>query len=147
MRTLLATPARLLAVGAVLMLATACGEADTPAAEPDAPTDGDEVDAPADDAVDDALVDQVAAAVDLAAAEAEISVDDVEVVSAESVTWSDGAIGCPQPGEMYTQALVEGYRIELSVEGETVHYHGANGDEPFRCDDPEEPAEGGGEVS
>ena len=36
---------------------------------------------------------------------------ELEVLSAEAVTWSDGSLGCPQPGMMYTQALVPGFRI------------------------------------
>ncbi len=153
MRTWRTTALRLLAAASLLLLAGACGEADGPADEPDTPTDEatpddpDEPDTTQEDAIDEALVDHVTAAVEAAAADADVSADDVEVVRAESVTWSDGAVGCPQPGEMYTQALVEGYRIELSVAGETVSYHGADGDEPFRCDDPQEPADGEREVS
>jgi hypothetical protein len=37
---------------------------------------------------------------------------------------------------MYTQALVDGYRIVLRVGGDEVTYHGANGKPPFRCDHP-----------
>ena len=36
-------------------------------------------------------------------------------VSAAAVTWSDGSAGCPEPGMMYTQALVPGYRIVLQA--------------------------------
>lgn len=39
---------------------------------------------------------------------------ELEVERAEAVTWSDGSLGCPQPGEFYTQALVDGYWVELS---------------------------------
>lgn len=147
MRTWRTTALGLLSAGSLLLLAGACGEADGPADEPDTPADEvdpddpDETGTPEEDVIDEALVDDVAIAVDAAAAEWEVSTDDIEVVQAESVIWSDGALGCPQPDEMYTQALVEGYRIELSVAGETVYYHGADGDEPFRCDDPQEPAE------
>ncbi|MFZ0015637.1 MAG: hypothetical protein WAL25_16145, partial [Acidimicrobiia bacterium] len=34
-----------------------------------------------------------------------IDVGAVEVLSSESVTWSDGSLGCPEPGMFYTQAL------------------------------------------
>lgn len=47
---------------------------------------------------------------------------EVEVTRAESVTWSDGALGCPEPGQMYTQALVDGYHIELEVDGDVFDY-------------------------
>lgn len=35
----------------------------------------------------------------------------VVISDAEQVTWNDGALGCPQPGQMYTQATVSGYRL------------------------------------
>lgn len=43
-----------------------------------------------------------------------LSEDQLQVERAEAVTWSDGSLGCPQPGEFYTQALVDGYWVELS---------------------------------
>jgi hypothetical protein len=48
---------------------------------------------------------------------------EVKVVSAEAVTWPNGALGCPKPGEMYTQALVAGYRVELEAAGKRFVYH------------------------
>lgn len=47
---------------------------------------------------------------------------DVQVVEAESVLWNDGSLGCPQPGQAYTQAEVAGYRLLLSVQGQTYDY-------------------------
>jgi hypothetical protein len=46
-----------------------------------------------------------------------------ELISAESVTWSDGSLGCPQPDVLYTQALVPGYRIVLRGPSEEMDYH------------------------
>lgn len=136
----------LLALTAALLLA-ACGGADEPAA----PGDGDEpTDDPADTQPDDtdgsdpdgtdALSAEIDLAIEDAAAHFDVDASSIEVVTAEAVTWSDGALGCPESGELYTQALVEGYRIELQVDGESVAYHGEDGGDPFRCDDPEEPA-------
>jgi hypothetical protein len=45
------------------------------------------------------------------------------VVAAEVVTWSDGSLGCPQPGRMYTQALVPGWRIRVGAGGQDLDYH------------------------
>lgn len=45
------------------------------------------------------------------------------VVVAERVMWPNGALGCPQPGRMYTQALVPGYRVEFEAGGRTYAYH------------------------
>lgn len=49
----------------------------------------------------------------------------IDVVRGEAVTWNDGALGCPQPGQMYTQALVEGYHVELKL-GERVYDYRAS---------------------
>lgn len=38
----------------------------------------------------------------------------ITVVLAQRETFPDGALGCPQPGHMYTQALVDGYRVVLA---------------------------------
>ena len=45
---------------------------------------------------------------------------DIKVLSAEAVTWPDGSLGCPQPGMMYTQALVPGFRIVLQAADRTL---------------------------
>ena len=47
----------------------------------------------------------------------------LKVFSAEAVTWSDGSLGCPRPGKMYTQALVPGYRIRVQANDEMLDYH------------------------
>jgi hypothetical protein len=49
----------------------------------------------------------------------------IKVVSAESVIWPDGALGCGRPGEMVTQATVPGYRVELEADGQRYAYHAA----------------------
>ena len=47
----------------------------------------------------------------------------LKVLSAEGVTWSDGSLGCPQPGMMYTQALVPGYRVRIQAGDRVLDYH------------------------
>lgn len=44
------------------------------------------------------------------------------VVSAEAVTWPDSSLGCPSPGVMYTQALVEGLRVMVEAGGKRFDY-------------------------
>ncbi|HVM25976.1 MAG TPA: hypothetical protein VM253_11320 [Candidatus Limnocylindrales bacterium] len=78
-----------------------------------------------------------------AAQETGVPVDEISVVTAESVTWSDGSIGCPEEGMGYTQALVPGYRVVLDVAGEQIHFHAGSDGQFFACDDPQEPIEGG----
>ena len=45
-----------------------------------------------------------------------------EVVRAEETIWPDGALGCPQPGMVYTQAAVPGYHIVLEHDGREYDY-------------------------
>lgn len=45
------------------------------------------------------------------------------VVRTERVTWSDGSLGCPEPGVLCTQALVPGYRIRVDSGGGLQDYH------------------------
>ncbi|MBM0104410.1 hypothetical protein JM946_06615 [Steroidobacter sp. S1-65] len=47
----------------------------------------------------------------------------ITVASATEQQWSDGAMGCPQPGQMYTQMIVPGYRVVLQAAGDKYSYH------------------------
>ncbi len=49
-------------------------------------------------------------------------IEDVKVIRAENIVWPDGSLGCAKPGEMYTQAQVQGYWVVLEVGGETYDY-------------------------
>lgn len=49
--------------------------------------------------------------------------DAITVVSATQQQWSDGAMGCPQPGEVYTQMIVPGYRVVMEAAGGRYAYH------------------------
>jgi hypothetical protein len=57
----------------------------------------------------------------------------IVVVNARPVTWRSGAIGCPQPGMSYTEALVPGVSILLRSGEEISAYHAVVGGEPFPC--------------
>ena len=87
-----------------------------------------------------AMIDAV---VEQASAETGVDIGDIRVVTAEAVTWSDGSLGCPQPGQVYTQALVPGFRVVLEVDGEEMHYHASQSGDFAACADPVEPVEGG----
>lgn len=76
-----------------------------------------------------------AATADLAA-RLEVDEGEVAVIAVEAVTWRDGSLGCAEPGTMYTQALVEGHRITLTVGGEEYEYHDGGRRGPFLCEDP-----------
>lgn len=49
--------------------------------------------------------------------------DAITVLSATEQQWPDGAMGCPQPGTMYTQMIVPGYRVVLQANGDRYAYH------------------------
>ena len=48
------------------------------------------------------------------------------VIRSESVVWNDGSLGCPQPGVMYTQAIVPGYWIVLDHDGTAYDYRASD---------------------
>ena len=112
------------------------GSATSLPSSPSSPSAALELDVPA--AMLDALVQ-------LAADDTGIAPDDIRIVTAKGVTWSDGSLGCPEEGQMYTQALVPGYRVVLDVAGEKIAYH-ASGSGDFRpCANPVEPAKDRGD--
>jgi hypothetical protein len=74
-----------------------------------------------------------AAAVDDAARRSGKPRDAVKIVAAEAVTWSDGSLGCPEPGVLYTQALVRGYRIMVEVADQQLEYHAGKQGPPKFC--------------
>ncbi len=47
---------------------------------------------------------------------------DVTVIRDEFAIWNDGSLGCAQPGQMYTQALVDGYWVVLAAGGADYDY-------------------------
>jgi hypothetical protein len=57
-----------------------------------------------------------------AAERAGVEPEDVEVVQAMAVTWSDGSLDCPEPGMLYTQALVDGYHVILAADADEFDY-------------------------
>lgn len=68
-----------------------------------------------------------------------ISLDEIELVLFEAVTWRDGSLGCPEPGVGYIQVLIDGHRIQLLAGGQVFHYHSGKNEPPFLCKNPVEP--------
>lgn len=54
-----------------------------------------------------------------------IPAEQITVAGGEAVVWPDGSLGCPVPGEAYTQAEVPGYRILLEAGEGTFDYRAA----------------------
>ncbi|MCP5095268.1 MAG: hypothetical protein GY943_06935 [Chloroflexi bacterium] len=67
-------------------------------------------------------------------ANAGLSPENYEIIRAEATTWNDGSLGCPQPGMMYTQALVDGYWIVVQAGEETFDYRVAATGFIVRCE-------------
>jgi hypothetical protein len=80
----------------------------------------------------DATLPVVVAAVEDLAGRLGIEPDAVTVIDASAVTWPDGSLGCPEPGMMYTQVLVDGMLVVLEADGRQYEYHG--GDPLFLCE-------------
>ena len=60
----------------------------------------------------------------------------VQVVAAEQKTFGDGSLGCPRPGEMYTQAVVEGYQVIVEANGTQLDYRGSAPGQFRICENP-----------
>lgn len=94
----------------------------------------------------DGLTEQVAAALADVADRTGIATDAITVTQASIVNWSDGAVGCPEEGKAYTQAIVPGILILLEAGGEAHRYHGRAAGDVFHCpnDRAQAPAFGSG---
>jgi len=58
-----------------------------------------------------------------AAAVAEVDPQDVRILGWQSVTWSDGSLGCRTPGELAIQVLTPGYRVQVLAGALALEYH------------------------
>ena len=67
------------------------------------------------------------------AALARVGPEQVAIARAESVVWSDGSLGCPEPGMAYTQALVNGYWVIVEAAGKKYDFRVGSGGSFFLC--------------
>ena len=58
-----------------------------------------------------------------AASRQSVGVATVTVLSGQPVDWSDGSLGCPEPGKSYVQVLTPGYLVMIDAGGVTLEYH------------------------
>lgn len=56
------------------------------------------------------------------ATRAEADLNEFTIRRAEQVVFPDGSLGCPEPGQAYTMALVNGYVVEIEVDGDVYDY-------------------------
>jgi len=73
------------------------------------------------------------------AKELSIPSDQILLISAQSVVWSDSSLGCPQPDMFYAQVLTEGYRVVLAVNDEPYYYHANRKGYGIFCKNPNPP--------
>ena len=57
------------------------------------------------------------------------------LVEAHKKTWRTGALGCPIPGAIYTQALVDGWQVVVKVGDTTYDYRFGSTPSPTLCED------------
>lgn len=65
--------------------------------------------------------------------ESGISVDDVVVIRAFSKVWSDGSLGCGEPGIVYQPLPVTGHQVELEAAGERWDFRVDDAGAAIRC--------------
>jgi hypothetical protein len=53
--------------------------------------------------------------------------DQIAIERAQSVVWSDGSLGCPEPGMAYTRALVNGYWVIVEAAGKKYDFRVSSG--------------------
>jgi hypothetical protein len=135
---------------ALLLLLAGCAATGAPSDDPADPdrrvrTDDAAQPVPSDSGpavigeIPDELLGQILAA---AAEEAGVETDTIDVVRAEAVTWNDGSLGCPEPGMMYTQALVDGYHVVVDVGGTELDYRASTNGDHRLCENPGPPSGG-----
>jgi hypothetical protein len=64
---------------------------------------------------------------------------EIEIVRSQSITWNSTALGCPKPGKVYMQALVDGYWVVLSYQGQEFDYRVTEHGGFFLCEEPRQP--------
>jgi hypothetical protein len=68
-----------------------------------------------------------------------IDTDQILLLSAQSVVWSDSSLGCPQPDMNYLQVLTDGYRVILAANDAQYDYHANKNGYGTFCENPSPP--------
>jgi hypothetical protein len=85
------------------------------------------------------LKDVVNQAISELAEKLNVPSDQIDLISAQAVVWSDSSLGCPQPDMNYLMVLTDGYRIVLAVDDEPYYYHANQRGYGIFCDNPSPP--------
>jgi len=62
------------------------------------------------------------AAIKALAEKMQVTEEQIEIVSVESVEFRDSSLGCPQPGMAYLQVITPGYQVLLRLDGQVYDY-------------------------
>jgi hypothetical protein len=57
-----------------------------------------------------------------------VPIDALVIREARLVTWPDGGLGCPEPGMVYIQVLVDGYQVVVVADMAVLDYRGGGRD-------------------
>ena len=71
-----------------------------------------------------------------------IPVNEIILLDAKDVIWSNSSLGCPQPGMVYADILTPGYLILLNVNNKDYEYHAGKSSDVFLCENPTPPVPG-----
>jgi len=138
--------ARLLVV--LIGLLAACGVAgddtgsdETTSSSTSSPTTSNTIDTTATSENQMNEEEVVQAAIQDLASRLDVTEQDIEVIEIKAVQWPDGALGCPEEGKMYTQAVVDGTQVLLGADERIYDYHAGSDGAPFLC--PSDEKDGG----
>jgi hypothetical protein len=65
----------------------------------------------------------VDAALQAAAQHLGVPPDQLKITQVEPHDWPDASLGCPQPGQMYSQVVTPGYLVMIASDGHQLEYH------------------------
>lgn len=52
-----------------------------------------------------------------------LDLEQIHVISTESILWPDTALGCPRPGAVYDEQTIPGYQVLLEANEQEYVYH------------------------
>jgi hypothetical protein len=65
----------------------------------------------------------VDAAIQAAASHLGVTPDQLKLTQVEPHEWPDASLGCPQPGQMYSQVITPGYLVMITSDAHQLEYH------------------------
>jgi hypothetical protein len=68
-----------------------------------------------------------------------VEVEGIAIVRADATIWPSGALGCPEPGHVYTDALEPGYWIVVDAGGQRLDYRATQRGTVRLCQNPPGP--------